>query len=213
MGFADDETQQVSNLPNYSPRTFNYGRLGFDHTNIFKGSWSWDLPGHGVLGAWKLSGIMTYQSGSPLGVTLGTITALNPLTNKAQNFTAAQWGGSPTDGARVNILNYSGARNLVVGLPAQGTLGNAPRYVFPGPPINNWDMALSKTIPLHERFGLVFRAQAYNVFNHPQFTGVDQTATFNVDAGGAATQTNANFLKNNVAGAMRRIELGLRLSF
>jgi hypothetical protein len=51
------------------------------------------------------------------------------------------------------------------------------------------------------------------VFNHPQFTGVDQTATFNVDAGGAATQTNANFLKNNVAGAMRRIELGLRLSF
>ena len=52
-----------------------------------------------------------------------------------------------------------------------------------------------------------------DAFNHPQFTGVDQTANFNIDASGVATQTNVNFLKNNVAGPMRRIEFALRLNF
>jgi hypothetical protein len=224
LGFADDETQQVINLPGYTPRSFNYGKLGFDHTHIFKGSWSWDTPrvsrvwdnrfARGVLDDWKLSGIMTYQTGAPLGITIGTITANNPLTNKVQNFTATQWSGSPTEGSRVSLISNTGGRNIVVALPAQGTLGSAPKYVFAGPGINNWDMALSKQIALPgERFRLLFNVHAYNTFNHPQFTGVDQTANFNVDASGAVTQTNKNFLKNNVAGAMRRLQLGLRLSF
>jgi hypothetical protein len=90
LGYADDETQQVSNLANYSPRSFNYGTLGFDHTHIFKGSWTWDVPkasgiwnsrlSRAVLDDWKFSGIMTYQSGVPMGITIGTITAINPLT-------------------------------------------------------------------------------------------------------------------------------------
>jgi hypothetical protein len=224
LGYADDETQQVINVPNYTPRSFNYGKLGFDHTHIFKGSWSWDAPkvsrvwdnrfSRGVLDDWKLSGIMTYQTGAPLGITIGTITASNPLTNKVQNFTASQWSGSPTEGARVNLISNLGGRNIVVRLPAQGTLGTAPKYVFAGPGINNWDMALSKQIALPgERFRLLFNVHAYNALNHPQFIGVDQTANFNVDPSGTVTQTNKNFLKNNVAGPMRRLQLGLRLSF
>jgi hypothetical protein len=224
LGFSDDETQQVINVPHYTPRSFNYGKLGFDHTHIFKGSWSWDTPkvskfwyngfSRSVLDDWKLSGIMTYQTGAPLGITIGTITATNPLTNKVQNFTATQWSGSPTEPARVNVVSNTGGRNIIVGVPAQGTLGTAPKYVFAGPPINNWDLALSKQVPLPgERCRLLFSVHAYNAFNHPQFTGVDQTANFNIDAAGVVTQTNKNFLKNNVAGAMRRLQLGLRLSF
>jgi hypothetical protein len=86
--------------------------------------------------------------------------------------------------------------------------------VFTGPAINNWDLALSKQIPLPgERVKLLLNIQAYNALNHPQFSGIDQTANFTVDAAGAATQTNGNFLKNNVAAPMRRIQLGLRLMF
>jgi len=226
QGYTDDETQQVLNVPNYSPQTYNYGKLGFDHTHIFKGSWTWDIPkassiwdngfSRAVLDGWKFSGIMTYQSGQPLGITIGTITAINPLTGRSQNFTANQWSGSPTEAARVNIISNNGGRNVVVGLPAQGTLGNSPKYVFPGPEINNWDLALSKQIPLaSQRVKLLLSLHAYNAFNHPQFTGdgVDRTANFTVDASGVAMQTNSNFLKNNVAAAMRRLQVGLRLSF
>ncbi len=224
MGYADDETQSVvANQGNYTPRNFNYGSLGFDHRQLLKGSWTWDLPkvnrawngfARGVLDDWKLSGIMTYQAGQPLGINVGTITAINPVTGKSQNFSATQWSGSPSDGTRVRVMSYSGGRNIVVGVPAQSTLGNATKFIFPGPPIDNWDMALAKQIPMPgERVRLLFNVQAYNIFNHPQFTGVDQTANFTVDASGAATQTNANFLKNNVAGPMRRLELALRLSF
>jgi hypothetical protein len=86
--------------------------------------------------------------------------------------------------------------------------------VFTGPAINNWDLALSKQIPLPgERVKLLLNIQAYNAFNHPQFTGTDQTANFSVDAAGTAMQTNRNLLKNNVAAPMRRLQLGVRLMF
>jgi len=223
LGYADDETQSVINVPGYSPRQFNYGNLGFDHRHIFKGSWTWDAPRASsvwdngfvrtLLDNWKFSGIMTYQAGAPLGVNLGTITAINPTTGKSQNFSASQWSGSPTDGARVQVVSYNGGRDMVLSVPRQGTLGNASKFIFAGPPINNWDMALAKQFALGERVKMQFTAQTYNTFNHPQFTGVDQTANFTVDAAGNATQTNKTFLRNNVAGAMRRLQLGLRFSF
>ncbi len=54
--------------------------------------------------------------------------------------------------------------------PLQGTAGAAPRFAFIGPGENNWDMALLKRVPLSkERMNLSFRAEAYNLGNHPQF--------------------------------------------
>jgi hypothetical protein len=52
-----------------------------------------------------------------------------------------------------------------------GTPGNAKRRFFYGPGADNYDMAVAKNLPLTESKSLLFRVEAFNVFNHAQFTG------------------------------------------
>lgn len=43
------------------------------------------------------------------------------------------------------------------------------------PGVINFDASLSKNIPLHERVDLQFRAEFFNLFNHPNFGPPDTT--------------------------------------
>ena len=52
-----------------------------------------------------------------------------------------------------------------------GEPGNAKRRFFYGPGIDNYDMALLKSLPLTESKSLEFRFEGFNVFNHAQFYG------------------------------------------
>jgi hypothetical protein len=225
MGYANGDTDEISNL--ISPRIWNYGKESFDRTHIFKASFTWDLPKisafwsngftHGVLDNWTISGIATFQSGAPAGISFGGVVE----KPGASPTSATTWSGSPTDGSRVVIL-----RNPVlpkdqqtflryfdtgaIAIPTRNTPGNAPKDVFRQPGINNWDLSLFKQIPLRgERVNLQFRAEAYNAFNHTQFSSVDTTARF--DATG--NQINARFGQIIAARPNRRMQLALRLSF
>lgn len=51
-----------------------------------------------------------------------------------------------------------------------GTLPTGGRNTLPTSPINNWDLAAYKRLTFHERYSFEFGAQAYNVFNHAQYT-------------------------------------------
>jgi hypothetical protein len=53
----------------------------------------------------------------------------------------------------------------------EGTPGNVPRRFFRGPCMQNFDLALSKSVPLSESYTLLFRIEAFNAFNHAQFFG------------------------------------------
>jgi len=53
----------------------------------------------------------------------------------------------------------------------QGHLGNASRRFFYGPGISNFDLTLTKLLPLSESKSLEFRLEAFNAFNHAQFYG------------------------------------------
>jgi len=60
-----------------------------------------------------------------------------------------------------------------------GSIGlDAPLNYLRGPGVNNWDMSLQKTIPFKERVQLQVRLDAFNVFNHTQFSGINSTLTF-----------------------------------
>ena len=82
---------------------------------------------------------------------------------------------------RANLIgNLSGPKTLTqwfntaaFALPPIGTFGNAGNGIIRGPGINNWDFALYKNIPIRESLSAQFRAQFFNVFNHPSFSGVD----------------------------------------
>jgi hypothetical protein len=52
---------------------------------------------------------------------------------------------------------------------ALGTFGTANRRFFHGPGINNFDMGLSKRIPITEKKAFELRGEFFNIFNHAQF--------------------------------------------
>jgi hypothetical protein len=54
---------------------------------------------------------------------------------------------------------------------ALGAPGNAKRRFFYGPGADNYDTAIAKRLPLTESKSLLFRVEAFNIFNHTQFNG------------------------------------------
>lgn len=57
--------------------------------------------------------------------------------------------------------------------PANGTFGDAGRNIFRGPDFTNWDFSMSKSTKLGEHLTLQFRAEFFNILNHPNFTGIN----------------------------------------
>jgi hypothetical protein len=160
-----------------------------------------------ALDDWRLSGITTFASGVPLGIALTTVDGAD-IT-----------GGG--DGVRVNVSGKAqrshGDRTLprwfdptVFARPARGDPGNAPKDVFRGPGINNWDATLFKILPIgSERRTLQLRWEVYNALNHTQFLGVDNGARF--DATGR--QVNARFGQVISARSPRVMQVSLRFTF
>jgi hypothetical protein len=63
--------------------------------------------------------------------------------------------------------------------PPVGSIGlDSPRNILVGPGVANANMSLDKRIPITERFNFDVRVDAFNIFNHTQFTGVENTINF-----------------------------------
>lgn len=216
MDFVDTDTTAVSTL--VSPRIWNYGLSGFDRTHVVKINWLYNLPGHGlkwaparaVLDHWQVNGIASFISGAPLGVTATTTTGADITGSPTDPLTRPDVTGNPVlSKSQRTVEKYF--ETSVFKLPALGTPGNQAKTVFRGPGVNNFDISLLKTVGVYgERARIEFRAEAYNAFNHTQFTTLDTTARFN-PANGA--QTNATFGQVTAAAAPRVMQLALRFLF
>ena len=92
-----------------------------------------------------------------------------------------------------------------------GSFGNAGVGILRGPGVNNWDVSLSKSIPLRlgEGRNLRFRCEFYNAFNHTQFAGLNTTGRFDPQG----NQVNGNFGAFTSAREARVISFALRLTF
>jgi hypothetical protein len=92
--------------------------------------------------------------------------------------------------------------------------GNTERAVLRGPDLVNFDFSLYKNFQLSERFGLSFRSEFFNIFNHPNFGlpnfgsggGSSGAGFVNVTGGAAITTTNT-------PDTQREIQFGLKLQF
>jgi len=85
--------------------------------------------------------------------------------------------------------------------PANFTYGNSAYNLLRGPGYQNWDMSLSKTTKF-DRVNLQLRADAFNVFNHPNFGTPSATIT-NANVGTVTSQS----------GASQTMELAAKLFF
>lgn len=213
MTYTNFDNNPVSPLA--SPRYWNYGLSQFDRTHAVKIDWTWDLPkantGSSVLNYalnhWQLSGITSFISGEPLGIAFTTVTPTD-ITGTASQGARVDVTGSAVlpKGERTFSRNF---RTEVFALPARGTLGNSAPTQIRGPGINNWDMVLSKELPIREQVRMQFRMEAYNAFNHTQFATLDTAARFDA----AGKQVNARFGEFLSSRPPRTLQFALRFMF
>jgi hypothetical protein len=86
--------------------------------------------------------------------------------------------------------------------------GNAGRNIIEGPGFEDIDLALTKNTSIREGVNLQFRAEGFNILNHPNFAQPDRTVT-SADFGRiTATRTARGDL-----GSSKQIQLGMKLVF
>ena len=151
------------------------GNSAFDVRNRFVTSVLYELPfgkgkpfladsrlGSAIAGGWQLSTIFSAQSG--LWFTpVESVDASNTGTTEHPNRIA---NGNLSNSQRT-IHQWFDATAFPT--PAQYTFGNSGRDILNGPGFHNIDFGLSRQISLIERTNLEIRAEAFNLFNTPQF--------------------------------------------
>ncbi|MEO8725336.1 MAG: TonB-dependent receptor [Acidobacteriaceae bacterium] len=172
-----------------------YGPDSFIRPNRFVLSGIYELPGPRfrtsllgeAIGGWKLSGVLTWQDGHQLAITETNPTnvfgILNDFAQFAPGCTAAQ---AATSGSiQKRLTNYINASCFttqpIVGDDGVATgFGNTRPGILNGPGQFNTDLALGKSFGisrLKEGANVEFRAEAFNLFNHPQFADPDTEFT------------------------------------
>jgi hypothetical protein len=171
---------------------------------------SWGKAAKYVLGDWQLNGIFSYYGSTPIDVTSG----VNTLG------TAVNSGQRPDLVVGVPVYLNTGDPTLhlnpaAFALPAVGRLGSLGKGAIRGKPITNIDFSLAKNWRMKERYGLQFRAEFFNIFNHPNFVGFNTALNFegNQSNSNFGRPTNTAFGTLNSTQSHREIQLGLKFTF
>jgi hypothetical protein len=199
----------------------NYGPAGFDRRHNLSFSWVYSLPAFGrswnnavartALNGWEFSGIASFISGPPTPINYSFVTATD-VTGAAGVGVDSRVNLScdPNRGAK-NFYRAFDTSCIHPPTAAELGIGNAPKFPFVGPGVQNFDISLFKNFPLgkegHRR--AQFRLETYNGLNRSQFTGVDNNARFDA----AGRQVNQALGQYILAAPARRVVLGLKLYF
>jgi hypothetical protein len=133
------------------------------------------------------------------------------------------WNGCVAHGGAGGCYASLNGKSFLVP-PAIGTFGNAGRNIFRDTGFHNLDLSISKNWKFRERFGVQFRAEMFNVTNHPNFAnpwggtsgfGAGATADPSVGPYGCGCATPDVAAVNPVVGSggARAIQFGLKLTF
>jgi hypothetical protein len=168
---------------------------------------------------WDLTNFATLAPGMSLNNVLTKGSTVSRLSNYV-NLNAFQVGGNCIDNQTsvvpCVIPNPSPPPATIANPAATGyaAVGDVSRNNFRGPFEQNWDFALAKNTRLTEQLNLGFRADFFNVFNHPAFQSPQ--------AGGVSTPTGNSGEINVALGSSailatlngpRVIQFSLRLEF
>ena len=96
--------------------------------------------------------------------------------------------------------------------PAPGTLGNLQRDYLSGPGLVDLDMALLKDTRIHEQMRLQFRAEFFNVANHPSF-GLPNPTAFSQGPAGTGIPNSTFGQITYTTTSSRQIQFALKLLF
>ncbi|MGI9073170.1 MAG: carboxypeptidase regulatory-like domain-containing protein [Bryobacteraceae bacterium] len=211
----NDLPEMCCNFP-YPQNSFDLraekGLADFDQRVRWVTSFDYELPfGHGrryltsnrlldlAFGGWHLGGIYTLASGFPFSPFLG----YDPSNTGDVGVVRAD---------RIADGNFSRSQrdpNLwfdinAFPLPADYTFGNSGRNVLIGPGVNLVDGSIRKEFATTETQRLEFRAEFFNMLNHPNFAQPDNFIDDGPGAAGVIT---------SLAIPMRQVQFGLKYRF
>ena len=183
------------------------GPSDFDQTHVFNSGYTWTIPTGGlqgalkhVIGGWQTVGLITLESGRPFNLTLPQDVA---NVGARGNFQRPNLVGDPFPDGWTKTYGPGGLYfdTRAFAAPAPYTFGNLGRNALRGPGFKNFDLGLFKNFFITERFRLQYRAEAFNAFNHTNFSNPGNFGTPNF---GRSTGTQ---------NAQRSIQMGLKLYF
>jgi hypothetical protein len=202
----DNSSSLTDVLPNTYDDSAYWGISDLDRTHVLIANWIYELPfllqrsdlAGRVLGHWQITGVYQYQSGSPFsvrsnddfaGVGAGSGNQFWNLVGDPNiahgDFTSSATWFNPAAFAR----------------PAASTFGVQPRNSLRNPPTWNFDLGVRKSIPVRGSHQVQFRAEAFNVLNHPNWANANNNP--NSGSFGQVTQKVDQ----------RTVQLALRYSF
>ena len=202
-----------SNFVNSANLRSNYASSNYDQRHILTTAWTYEIPFHGkgfsraAFGGWQYAGIMTFSTGTPFSVVNGVYgdsagvadgtTGIGSYADRIGNpFASANCPplGEGTKGIPLfNCAAYGQTQGL--------TFGNSGRNSLNYPRRTNFDMSIYKVFRPTEQIAVQFRAEAFNVFNHTQWNGVNPY----VDT--------TNFMYSTGAHMPRVLQFALRITF
>jgi len=191
-------------------------------TNLYPYGQFWNFSGNpsdfdnpqpsGPYPCWKGKGKIVVNGSGTCSIT--SVTAPTPCMNAATALGAAT----------VDALNSVGCfviNNSVLIPPGLGTDGEARRGTFRGTHFRNWDMSVQKNWKFKERLNAQFRAEFFNILNHPNFFNLNSIGKAgdlfdypnkpNFGCSCITPDQTGNYVVGT--GGARSIQLGLRLIF
>jgi hypothetical protein len=240
----DDASDGQDFVPNAAQPDNSYNvknewaNSNFDIRQHFTGNFVYELPKaprlKPLLSGWEADGILTLQTGMPVNV---NYLFEGDFNGSDEYFGRPDVVGNPFAGRSLpnTFLNAAAfavpctwdasAQSCVPGTQHFGNLG---RNAFAGPPFKEFDFSLVKNGTFHEWLNVQFRADFFNIFNHPNFSnpllpafGVDFLNGGMPDANGRGTGSIPITATPDVGsgnpflggGGPRTIQLGLKFRF
>jgi hypothetical protein len=182
----DQENGRMTQTPKLLSTNAVTYELPFGRGRKMGGNWS--RVTDAFLGGWKMSSIVTWRSGLPIGVGLNG-NGIDPRTGQAYRFLNRNGGGLRPDRVgeantgidpktdRFRFLDPAAFR-----VQAVNTAGNSARNAAYGPRFFNTDFNLSKVFTITERQTVDIRWEAFNLFNTVNFQN-PQTTVGNTNFG------------------------------
>jgi hypothetical protein len=212
---ADLGAQNNGDFRDFRRPEREYGNSDFDVRRRFVFSYLYELPiGHGkralggasgvlnqIVGGWQVGGITSISTGNWF-----TIVDSNGVAN-SDGQQRPDLVGDPraTPCAAQTFFNTCAFAD-----PPAGSLGNVSRNSVQGPGFQVWDFSVFKNFPITERTKVEFRAEFFNVFNHPnlQFAKSGPQNSINT-----TTFPSPEFGFLTAARDPRQIQFALKFSF
>jgi predicted heme/steroid binding protein len=229
---SDDGSHQRDVIPDTYDAHNLWGPSTFDSRHIVVINYLYDLPffknqsgfAGKALGGWELSGVTQFQTGTPCGAAQNTDYAGVGQDANWNDCPSGQYWFVNGDPKIIGQFAAGGAKDpaqwfatknpdgsSIFTAPPNGTFNTTQhvRDLIYMPGFYNWNMGLFKRFPINERYGLQFRAEAFNVWNHPNWGGSSGAGNNNVNM----NPTSALFGKVTSKGSERNLQLSLRFYF